>query len=335
MPQSADRPPDLRVFERATRKESRNLLVEHFRTLAGEREALTANAREGAGAARSALRRLLDRDAQFRAEMAPVVARSRDLLTSLDDGATLEAGAVLSREDALRLLSGSGIRGLDRTSTSVMALTMAKDTRADVRVPPYNDAWTHVEGGRHQQQRQWANRADGRFGFVYTIGQEGGWAWSGAGVEVLFMRDQPGSPPGQGAPGLAQVRTFTPYRYAWRDISYLGTAHQHAGFGVLVWSAPLGGGASRVDQNHQYWRWSDGTSWYQDHHNPSFPSTEADTALNYGDQAPYFPIEPGRIYGAWVWCFGAGDASGADFFSAAYAQALIDATARLVVIGQQ
>jgi len=70
-------------------------------------------------------------------------------------------------------------------------------------------------------------------------------------------------------------------------------------------------------------------------HNSGFSGRDTDTALNFNNQAPYFPIEPGRIYGAWIWCFGGGDSSGADLVSAAYAQALIDATARFVVIGQQ
>lgn len=335
MPQSSERPPDLRALARRFRAESRGLLTDHFRAVARERSALTSDIRAGATAAQAALRRLIERDEEFGAQMRPLIARARDAVADLDVDARADHLTAVSREVALGLLSGSGIRELGDSPGGVMTLTMAKDTRADVRVPPYNDAWTHAEGGRHQQQQLWANRQNGRFGFAYTIGQEGGEAWSGAGVEVLFMRDQPGSPPGQGAAGMAQVRTFTPYQYAWRDLSYLGTAHQHAGFGVFVWSAPLEGGPSRIDQNHQYWTWSDGTSWYQDHHNPAFSGRDAGTALNFGDQAPYFPIEPGCIYGAWIWCLGGGDTSGADITSAAYAQALIDATARFVVIGQQ
>jgi hypothetical protein len=104
---------------------------------------------------------------------------------------------------------------------------------------------------------------------------------------------------------------------------------------VLVWSAPLGGGASRTDLDHEYWTWSDGTSWYEDHTNPSFSGHDFDTALQFGREAPYFSIEAGRIYGAWIWCFAGGDAHGADIASAGFAQALIDATAKLIVIGQQ
>ncbi|MGE0228904.1 MAG: hypothetical protein AB7I38_14300 [Dehalococcoidia bacterium] len=334
MPEPAERTPDLRTLERTLRKEARGRLAEHFRALARDRLALTASVRDGAAIAQASLGRLLQRDEEYRAGIAPIIARSREALADLEQRQQLVAAPV-TRETALNLLAGGGIHGLDQRPGSFMALTMGKDTRADVRVPPYNDAWTHLEGGRHQQQRAWARRSDGGFGFVYTIGDEGGAAWSGAGVEVLFMRDHPGSPPGHGPAGLAQVRTHTPYEYTWRNVSYLGTAHQHAGFGVFVWSAPLDGGPSRVEQDHRYWMWSDGTSWYQEHHNPGVPGRDADTALNFQHQAPYFGIEPGRVYGAWIWCFGGGDSSGADIVSAAYAQALVDATARFVVIGQQ
>lgn len=335
MPQSASSPPDLRRLQRAYQRESRALLAAHFETLARERAALRAIGRDGASVAQAALGRLLRRDEEYRAQIAPRIARARDAFVDLDTNEVSAAAGPVARETALGLLSGSGIRDLGGAPGSLMTLTMAKDTRADVHVPPYHDAWTRVEGGRHQQQQVWANRQTGRFGFAYTIGQEGGEAWSGAGVQVLFMRDHPGSPPGHGPAGQAQVRMYTPYTYAWRNLSYLGVAHQHAGFGVLVWSRPLEGGPSRVDQDHRYWAWHDGASWYMDHHNPGFSGRDNDTALNVQHQAPYFGIEPGRIYGAWIWCFGAGDTSGADLLSAAYAQALIDATARYVVIGQQ
>lgn len=335
MPQSSARPPDLRALQRVVQKDARLLLHDHFQSLAGQRTAVDAGVRAGAGIAHAALGRLLERDEEYRAAIQPLVAASRTALTDLDDTQERALGRPLSRELALGLLSSSGIRDLGGAPGSIMTMTMSKDTRVDVRVAPYNDAWSSTAGGRHQQQKAWANKADGRFGMVYTIGGEGGEAWCGAGVQVLFMRNHPGSPPGQGPVGLAQVRTHAPYEYAWHDASYLGTAHQHAGFGVLVWSAPLAGGPSRTDLNHQYWTWHDGTSWYMDHHNPSFTGRDTDTALDYGNEAPYFLIEPGRIYGAWVWAFANGDTSGADFFSAAYAQALIDATARFIVIGQQ
>lgn len=334
MPQSNSRPPEIRQLQRTFQKESRRLVADHFQSLARQRAAFDADAREGAAIASAALSRQLERDEEYRATIGPLLERARADLTDVEVTDDVAIGSPLTREVALGLLSGSGIRDLAGAPGSIMLMTMAKDTRVDVRVPPYNDAWTATEG-RHQQQQVWANKNDGRFGLVYTIGQEGGSIWSGAGVEVLFMRDHPGSPPGQGPAGLAQVRSHTPYRFAWHDSSYAGVAHQHAGFGVFVWSAPLDGGPSRTDLDHQRWRWHDGTSWYQAHSSPGFPAPDRDTALNFADEAPYFPIEPGRVYGAWIWCFAGGDTSGADLLSAAYAQAFIDATARFVVIGQQ
>ena len=126
-----------------------------------------------------------------------------------------------------------------------------------------------------------------------------------------------------------------PYKYRWHDVSYLGPAHQHTGFGVLVGSWDVRGGPGRVDQDHQRWRWHDGTDWYKEHNNPNWSGFDTDTALDFGDLAPYFPIEPGRMYIAWVWCFAEGDAHGADATSAGFAQAQIDANVNMIVVGQQ
>lgn len=166
MPQSSERPPDLRALARLFRTESRGLLTDHFRTVARERSALTSDVRTGAAAAQAAFRRLLERDEEFEAQMRPLIARARDALVDLDVDGRAEHLSAVSREVALGLLSGSGIRELGDSLGGVMTLTMAKDTRADVRVPPYNDAWTHAEGGRHQQQQVWANRQSGHFGFA-------------------------------------------------------------------------------------------------------------------------------------------------------------------------
>jgi len=320
----------------ATRKEARYLLRSKFRALANRHRLADAGVGKAATAASAALRRVLGRDKKYEATIKSLVAASSKEVLELER-TEAKLGGALSREMALGLLSGSGIRDIGGSIGGVVGVTMAaaKDTRTDLRAPPYNDVWTDAEGGRHQQQIVFSNKSTGRFGFGYTIGKEGGSAYCGAGVEVLFMRDAPGFPPGQGPAGLAQIRTFTPYGYIWRDLSYLGPAHQHAGFGVLVWSRSLNGGPTRTDQDHEYWIWQDGTSWYEEHTNPSHPNQDFDNALLFGDQAPYFPINPGRIYGAWIWCFGSGDAHGADVTSAGFAQALIDATARWIVIGQQ
>jgi len=319
---------------RALQKDARQLLQAKFQALDKRRRAADTSLGKAAASATAALGRVLGRDQEYVAAIRHLIKTSSTGLLKLEQ-AEGKLGRPLSREAALGMLSGSGIRNLGGSIGGIVGLTMAKDTKIDVFVPPYNDAWTSTDGGRHQQEQVWADKSNGRFGFLYTIGQEGGAVWCGAGVEVLFMRQSPGSPPGQGSAGLAQVRTYTPYQYVWQDKSYLGTAHQHAGFGVFVWSAPINGGPSRTDLDHEYWTWSDGTSWYEGHGNPSLPGRDFDTALQFGNEAPYFPIQPGRIYGGWIWCFADGDAQGADVTSAAFAQALIDATAKLIVVGQQ
>jgi hypothetical protein len=325
---------DLRKLYRPLQRDARTLLTTKFHALAERRRAASEGLSKATTVATAALGRLLAQDDSFAKAMGPLIAASRQDLPELAPPSR-KLGRPLSREDTLGLLSGSGIRTLDDVSQGQMTMTMAKDVNVDVRVAPFDDAWTDTSGGRHQQQQVWADKATGRFGFLYTIGQEGGNVSCGAGMEVLFARRAAGYPPGAGPPGLVQVRTYTPYSYAWRDRSYLGTAHQHAGFGVLVWSAPLAGGPSRTDLDHEYWTWNDGTSWYDEHDNPGFPNADSDSALQYGNEAPYIPIEPGRLYGAWIWCFAQGDAHGADLTSAAYGQAMIDALAQLIVIGQQ
>jgi len=315
-------------------KDARGLLRGKFGALADRHRAAASAVNKAATATSIALRRLLGRDKEYEAAIKSFVAGSSKEMLQLERPKALRR-ETLSREMALGVLSGSGIRDFGGSIGGVVGagggmritMTMAKDTQVDVRTPPYDDAWTDTQGGPHHQQQVWATKTDGRFGFLYTIGQEGGSVSCGAGVLILFQQ--------QGSAGQAQIRPYTPYNYVWRNVSYLGTAHQHAGFGVLVWSRPVNGGQPRTDLDHEYWTWNDGTSWYEHHGNLNAPSFDFDRALQFGNQAPYFGIEPGRLYGAWIWCFGVGDAHGADFTSAGYAQAAIDATARWIVIGQQ
>jgi hypothetical protein len=248
-------------------------------------------------------------------------------------------------------------RGLDRFSTSVEELTLPSATvetldaalSATLRVNPLTgDAIivaiagageevvrrTELQGGPHQQQNASADRTTGRFRFLHNIGHEGGFSYAAAAIWVRFMRLSPGSPPGHGNPGLAQVRPYVPYNYLWTNKSYIAPAHGHAGFGVFVQSESLAGGGSQVDLNHRYWIYADGTSWYQQHHNPAFPDVNDDHALTFNDRAPWFIIRPGRIYSAAVWCFGECDAHGADLIQASFAAALIDARMPFVVVAQ-
>jgi hypothetical protein len=180
-----------------------------------------------------------------------------------------------------------------------------------------------------------ADKSSGSLGVLCTIGQEGGSGFAGAGVATFFTRDIPGYPAGQGPPGLAHVIPYAPYEYRWRNLSYLGTAHQRGGFGVRVFSQDYDGGPWRVDQDYSHWSWSDGSSWNDDHHNRGMPGMDHAYALEGTEMAPYFSVEPHRWYAAWIWCFISADAHGGSTFSAAYAQAQIAATVETILIGQQ
>jgi len=111
-------------------------------------------------------------------------------------------------------------------------------------------------------------------------------------------------------------------------------AHGPAGLGGFVSSDDLAGGDRRTEQNHQYWIYNDGTKWFEDNANPAFPSFDHDDALSFGDQAPWFLIQPGRIYNVAVWCFDECDAHGATIEQASFAQAAINARMPCVVIAQ-
>jgi hypothetical protein len=327
---------DVNRIYRAAREDVHGALAEKFEQHAARSRRARATQRRAESTAHGALGRLLREDRRYATSIERIVQGSDRPLARLRPAGEDRAGG-LSKEHALELVSGTGIQGITADQLSAVAFALRKDTSVDIYTAPYADSWTTTSGGalQHQQMDAWADKSNGRFGFLYTIGKEGGGIYCGAAVWVRFMRKAPGVPPGWGTTGLAQVRTRTRYRYAWNDLSYLATAHQHAGFGVFVVSWDLNGGSNRVDQDHEYWTWSDGTSWYDHHHNPSWSGFDSDLALSFQDQAPYFTIEPGRMYAAAIWCFGEGDASGASIVDASYAQAVVDATADFVVVGQQ
>jgi hypothetical protein len=323
---------DLNKVYRGIRSDAHEQLTDQFARFVKEQRARDREDRAIEELSTSALKGVLRTDEKYAAEIERLVSQSVDRLTDLEIGETAIAGP--SRDKIVALTSGCSIQDMRIQSGNTVTFATSKDTTMDVFTAPYSDSWTDVEG-RHQQLIASANKGTGFLRVLYTVGKEGGSTYLGAGVAVLFMRKVAGHPPGQGPAGLAQVRTHTPYKYRWLDKSYLGTAHQHAGFGVLVGSWSINGGPGRVEQDHQRWRWSDSTDWYKQHTNPNWSDFDDDVALSFGDQAPYFPIEPGRMYVAWVWCFAEGDAHGADLTSAAYAQAQIDANVNMIVVGQQ
>jgi hypothetical protein len=326
-------PLDAPLLYSSLRETAQAELTEHLRRLSDERRSLRVADDAVEEFTRAAFLRVLARDEEYGTAIGPLLENAAGRLSTLARTEVSTRG--VPDNIAGDLVGGSTVRDI---TADIHLVVPGEDNNLQVFTPPFADAWTSLlESQPHKQAEVHADKSSGDFGAVYTIEKEGGSIFCGAGVMVLFMRSHPGSPPGQGPRGWAQVRTYTPFNYRWQDVSYLGPAHQHGGFGVLVWSVPLDGGPSRIDQDHHptSWLWDDGTSWFQSHSNNSFPDYDDDMALIVNDQPPYFPIEPARLYGAWIWCLLEGDAHGEDFTSAGYAQAQIDATTNLIFVAQQ
>ena len=204
----------------------------------------------------------------------------------------------------------------------------------DVFGPPYAGQGAERHGGPHKQHEASADRQKGVMRFVHNIGNKGGDSYVAAALWSSFMRRSPGSPPGQGSTGIAQVRCFLPFRDRWSMASYVAPAHNKGGFGVFVRSSDLGGGNEQTEQDFRYLFMNESTSWYQTRANPAAPSFNEGLALNYGNQAPWFVIRPGRLYSMAVWCFGICDAHGAGFEQASFARLGVSADMPFCVVAQ-
>jgi hypothetical protein len=201
-------------------------------------------------------------------------------------------------------------------------LRVAEDARLQILVPPYQ--WTSKSGNGNRVTNVNADAQTGAFGFL--DGAAGGSAACGAGVWAQFIPDAP-------LPRWIQVRAYTPYDYQWHDSSQAGyTAHNDGGFGIYVLSWDLAGTDRRLEQDYRYSIWSDGTGWWDDH--ASWPLPDYGYAYQYGNEAPYFEAQPGRVYRACIWCFGSCDA-GSGYFGNAFSDADINANVGFVVIGEQ
>lgn len=202
-----------------------------------------------------------------------------------------------------------------------------EDAKLQILVPPYVGKWTSISpppspGGNAIN----ASVQDGSFGFL--IGAADGSAAAGAGIWVQFIPDPP-------LPRAIQIRPYTPYSYQWDDHSDMGyTAHNDGGFGIYVLSWNREGADQRLEQDFRYSVWSDGTGWWDDHHNPSWGDFDYGHAFLYGHEAPYFEACANRIYRACIWCFGSCEASGG-FFGKALSASDINAETGFVVVGEQ
>lgn len=206
----------------------------------------------------------------------------------------------------------------------------------DLFSTPYASSWEYSAntGTPHGRHQTWANAGTGEIGFDFRIFPEGGNVSCGAAVWVNFMRQAPGVPPGHGAPGRVQVRTYAPYNYTWHDMSGMEAAHSEAGFGVYVLSWDLEGRDRIVEQDHyDDLIWNNTTNWNWNQANQSFPDPDSDFPLF--PPPPDFPIRPGRFYSAAVWCFGSGSAVGQlAEFRASLSESRLAAKVVFVVVDQ-
>ena len=218
---------------------------------------------------------------------------------------------------------------------AILLLTAGQfEETLDVSGPPYSGQGSERQGGDHKQQSATADRTTGIMTLLHNIGHEGGWSYVAAALWVNFMRRSPGSPPGQGNTGVAQVRPFAPFSNQWTSMSFIAPTRNKLGFGVFVQSEDLSGGDRRTEQDHRYLYVNDSTDWYQAHENPNFPSSNFEHALSFNNQAPWFLIRPGRIYSAAVWCWGSCDAHGATIEQASFAAAAVTARMPFCVVAQ-
>jgi hypothetical protein len=210
------------------------------------------------------------------------VSSNRDFLAGLEEFKDVMNGVRLDVHISDAVL---GFETLDLTTQSdfhtilVLALGGFEES-LDVFALPFARAGTETAGGQHQQQTVSADKDAGTMRYAHVIGHEGGDAYIAAALWNDFMRRSPGSPPGQGNVGLAQVRAYVPYFNRWDTQSYIAPAHNHAGFGIFVSSVDLDGGDARTDLDHRYLWLNDSTDWYDHHTNPAAPGSDHDIALS-------------------------------------------------------
>jgi hypothetical protein len=263
------------------------------------------------------------KEATADADYSAGLSRFRDLGSTVEVGSeaplpqTLEGQLTQDILDAILLLSAGQF-----------------EETLDVFGPPYSSQGSERQGGDHKQQSATADRTTGVMTLLHNIGQEGGWSYVAAALWVNFMRRTPGSPPGQGNTGIAQVRPFAPFSNRWTSMSFIAPTRNKLGFGVFVQSEDLSGGDRRKEQDHRYLYVNDSTDWYQAHENPNWPSSNFEHALSFNNQAPWFLIRPGRIYSAAVWCWGSCDAHGATIEQASFAAAAVTARMPFCVVAQ-
>jgi hypothetical protein len=193
--------------------------------------------------------------------------------------------------------------------------------------PPYLNAWVHITGDQsHEQQTADAFDATGVFRFITNIGDEGGSAETLVGILASYVPT--------GKHPTMQLIPDIPYQQIWRDISYAGTAHNDAGFGLLVHSWDPSTGRNTNESDNRYSIWSDGTSWAEDHSNPSYSSWDTGQAFDAGQVPLSIPVTPNLVYTFAFYAWGSCDADGKSFWGSSYAMQAINATLQSIEVDE-
>jgi hypothetical protein len=191
--------------------------------------------------------------------------------------------------------------------------------------PPYLNSWVATTGDpSHEMQTAEAFDTTGVFRFITNIGDEGGSAATHAGILASYVPS--------GKHPTVQLTPTIPYQYIYRDISYAGTAHNDAGFGLLVHSWDPATGRNTNESDTSYSIWSDGTSWADDHSNPSYSNWDTALAFSAGQEPLPIPVKPNMVYTFAFYCWGSCDADGKSYWGSSYAMQAIDATLQSIEV---
>jgi hypothetical protein len=218
----------------------------------------------------------------------------------LKDRARIQVDSQVAKAQTLQPVRDGSVDGIP---------VLSEDRMLDIIGAPYPNFWISKSGNAFPSlQNVWANPADGAFGFDHQVdgtvtGRQGN---SGAGIFVQFLP--------RIAPGVSQIRPFTPLSYQWMSVSFKSREDDLATLGVRVWSWDLGGGDMTLEQDYRYFLWNSsmiahyfGTanspSWEEDQSN-SVPEWDIDNGFLWGKESPYFKTRANRIYQAAIWCFG-------------------------------
>ena len=205
-------------------------LTEHLRRLSDERRSLRVadHAVEELTPAPAFLR-VLARDEEHATAIGPLLENAAGRLSTLTRTEVSTRG--VPDNIVGDLVGGSTVRDI---TADIHLVGPGEDNNLQVFKPPFADAWTSLlESRPHKQAEVHADKSSGEFSAVYTIAEEGGSIFCGAGVMVLFMRSHPGSPPGQGPRWVGPGAHLHPVQ--------LSLARR-----VLPWSGPPARGIRRA-----------------------------------------------------------------------------------------